>query len=217
MTDIKAESIALGALFQACTQIHRIANTGFSDDLACACLYRAILVTEPRVVEDIYDPKALNVGFCQLLESFDKADANKTADSIAITKMALKLMSLTRGIETWAKIFQRLSDDIDSIKNTILATTPDFLTASADVINNQDNIRLFGNLYQSLISPNFPKLMIFGEERFLRDTDNQEKIRALLLCGIRALILWRQMGGRRRFLIFRRKKILEYIKSLLHA
>ena len=46
----------------------------------------------------------------------------------------------------------------------------------------------------------------------LRDTDNQERIRALLLAGIRAVILWRQVGGRRRYLIFRRKEILKYAR-----
>lgn len=32
MADIKSETIALGALFQCCTQIQRIASTGYYDE-----------------------------------------------------------------------------------------------------------------------------------------------------------------------------------------
>ena len=32
MADIKSESIALAALFQCCTQIQRVASTGYFDD-----------------------------------------------------------------------------------------------------------------------------------------------------------------------------------------
>ena len=34
MADIKSETIALGALFQCCTQIQRIASTGYYDEKA---------------------------------------------------------------------------------------------------------------------------------------------------------------------------------------
>ena len=61
---------------------------------------------------------------------------------------------------------------------------------------------MFADLYSSIISPNFPKLIIFGEEEYLQRIDNQELIRALLLAAIRAIVLWRQVGGRRRFFHF---------------
>ena len=46
MADIKSETIALGALFQCCTQIQRIASTGYYDEKAVSCVLRALAVTD---------------------------------------------------------------------------------------------------------------------------------------------------------------------------
>ena len=213
MTDIKSETIALAALFQCCTQIQRLASTGYYDEQSVSCVLRALLVTDPRTIEDIYEPSRLMVGFKQLVDSFGKSDVTKTATTIEVTKMALKLISLAHHVERNSKIFGRLSDEIDGLKRAVTAEHPDFFEAGISVVNDPTNIHLFGSLYQSIISPNFAKLLIYGEERHLRIPENQEKIRALLLAGIRAVILWRQVGGRRRFLVFRRKAILEYAKK----
>ena len=40
----------------------------------------------------------------------------------------------------------------------------------------------------------------------------QHKVRALLLAGIRAVVLWRQLGGSRTQIIFARKKMVELAK-----
>jgi len=213
MTDIKSETIALAALFQCCTQIQRLASTGYYDEQAVACVIRSILVTDPETIEDIYEPSKLIVGFKQLVDSFGRSDITKTATTIEVTKMALKLISLSHNIEKNTKIFNRLSDEIDSLKKAITTEHPDFYEAGINVVNDPNNMHLFGSLYQSIISPNFSKLLIYGEERHLRIPENQEKIRALLLAGIRSVILWRQVGGRRRYLVFRRKAILEYAQK----
>ncbi len=213
MTDIKAETTALAALFQCATQIQRIATTGYYDEHAVACVLRSLLVTDPQTVDDIYAQRELSVGFRQIVDSFGKDPSTKTAGCISITKMALKVISLTSSIERNTKIFNRLSDEIDSLKSAITTEHPDFFDGDTAVVNSQNNVHLFGSLYQSIISPNFAKLLIYGEERFLSESENQERIRALLLAAVRAVILWRQVGGRRRFLVFRRKSIIEYAQA----
>ncbi|RLA21365.1 MAG: lysogenization regulator HflD, partial [Gammaproteobacteria bacterium] len=46
---------------------------------------------------------------------------------------------------------------------------------------------------------------------------NKNKIRALLLSGIRAALLWRQCGGSRWKIIFQRKKITNTCLQLLKS
>ena len=214
MADIKSGTIALAALFQCCTQIQRIATTGYFDERAVASVIRSLIVTDPKTIDDIYQESDLVVGFKQILDSFGKGDMSKAADTIVITKMALKLITLAHNVEGNDKVFNRMSDEIDALTRAITTDHPDFLTfGNTQVVNTEENFHLFGSLYQSIISPNFAKLIIYGEERCLREVSNQEKIRALLLAGIRAVILWRQVGGRRRFLVFRRKAILEYARA----
>ena len=105
--------------------------------------------------------------------------------------------------------FNMLGENIDKAKATILSCHDDYENASDSEILSDDCINEFSNLYQSIISPNFPKLVIYGEPEFLHKSTNQAMIRALLLGAIRAVVLWRQVGGRRRFFIFRRKAIIQ--------
>jgi high frequency lysogenization protein len=46
--------------------------------------------------------------------------------------------------------------------------------------------------------------MIKGDQNYLANPENASKIRALLLAGVRAALLWRQAGGNRWKLIFSR-------------
>lgn len=213
MSDIKSEAIALAALFQCSLQIDRLSQTGYYDEKAVATVIRALLVTKPKTIEDIYNPSDLTVGFRQLINSTDKSDTQKVLMSRDITSLAFKIIELAVRVEKNSRVFAKLSDEIDSLENAVLTEHENFLEGDAAVVNLQSNFHLFGSLYQSIISPNFPPLIIYGQENILKDTDNQEKIRSLLLAGIRAVLLWRQVGGRRRYFIFRRNKILETAKK----
>ena len=69
MANIKDETLALAALFQSCTQIQRVARSGYVDQHAAAAVLRGIIVTNPQTCEDIYHPSKLLVGFRQIVSS----------------------------------------------------------------------------------------------------------------------------------------------------
>jgi len=50
----------------------------------------------------------------------------------------------------------------------------------------------------------------------LTPRDNLERIRALLLAGIRSIILWRQMGGTRLQLVFSQQELKQAADELLN-
>lgn len=216
MADLRSETIALAALFQACNQIQKIARTGYADSHASAAIIRALIITDAKTVDDIYDPHKLVVGLKQLITSFTSINGEKQESTIEITKTAFKLIALEQAIEKNAQIFNRLGQSIDNLRLSILSNHSDYEEGNADTVLQEDCIKEYANLYQSLISPNFPKLIIYGEEQYLRISENQDQIRALLLAAIRAIVLWRQVGGRRRFFIFRRKSLLDTAKTLLN-
>ena len=60
-----------------------------------------------------------------------------------------------------------------------------------------------------------PQVMVRGEERYLRDADIAARIRTLLLAGIRAAVLWRQLGGSKWRLFIGRKKYLAASRKFL--
>ncbi|HIV14759.1 MAG TPA: DUF489 family protein [Candidatus Avisuccinivibrio pullicola] len=209
MPDIRSETIALAALYQACHQINRVARTGYVDPYACTTLIRGLIITNPRTVDDIYAPAGLKNGFETLVEGMGGAGSVKTSETIEVSKMAFKIVGLELAIERDSDVFNRLGVQIDALRDAMLTRYPDYESGNPDHVLDPTCIRQFSSLYESLISSNFPRLIIYGEQTHLMQEQNQEMIRALLLAAIRAVVLWRQVGGRRRFLIFRRKAIVE--------
>jgi high frequency lysogenization protein len=71
------------------------------------------------------------------------------------------------------------------------------------------------DIYAETVSTLQPRIMVQGEPLHLQNQDNINLIRALLLAGIRAALLWRQCGGSRRQLLFGRRKIGVRVEQLL--
>ena len=76
-------------------------------------------------------------------------------------------------------------------------------------------IAQLADIYASTISTLKPKIMIHGEPLHLQNPENANRIRALLLAGIRSAMLWRQCGGGRFQVIFGRKRLLKEVHLLL--
>lgn len=213
MADIRSETISLAALYQACTQINRVARTGYVDPYATAALIRSLIITNPQSIDDIYAPANLKVGLRLIVEAMSSSVSDKSADTIEVSKMVFKIIGLEQVIERNAEVFDHLGSAIDGLRAKMLERYSDFEDGNPDHVLDPDCVKEFSKLYESLISNNFPRLIIYGEQVHLMQPQNQEMIRALILCGIRAAVLWRQVGGRRRFLIFRRKAIVECARS----
>jgi high frequency lysogenization protein len=71
------------------------------------------------------------------------------------------------------------------------------------------------DLYRQSISNISPRIIVKGKPLFLQNPDTQNRIRALLLAGIRSAVLWRQLGGTRLQLLFSRKSIVSDAEELL--
>ncbi len=60
-----------------------------------------------------------------------------------------------------------------------------------------------------------PRVIVAGQPFHLKDQAITEKIRAILLAGIRSAVLWKQVGGNQLQLLFKRKIYIEEAKYLL--
>ena len=68
--------------------------------------------------------------------------------------------------------------------------------------------------YQQTLSQLKPRVMVSGEQRYLSEQRNSDRIRALLLAGIRSALLWRQAGGVRWKLLFVRSSLQREARRL---
>ena len=69
-------------------------------------------------------------------------------------------------------------------------------------------LSVMANIYIDVVSPLGRKIHIIGAPDYLQQQYVQDKVRACLLAGIRAAVLWRQVGGTKWQLLFFRGKIL---------
>jgi high frequency lysogenization protein len=101
---------------------------------------------------------------------------------------------------------------LDKIQSSIEATKAKTETLA---LSDPEIIKDLANLYIDTLSQFNFRIKVNGERRFLDNPNNADKIRALLLAGIRSGVLWRQMGGNRLHLIFSRKKMVKIAQAYL--
>ena len=75
-------------------------------------------------------------------------------------------------------------------------------------------LSIMANIYIDVISPLGRKIHIMGAANYLQQQYVQDKVRACLLAGIRAAVLWRQVGGSKWQLLFFRSRILNAAKDI---
>ena len=86
-----------------------------------------------------------------------------------------------------------------------------------DLLFDSQILNNLASIYSDVISPLGPKIQVAGNPVQLKQANNQHKVRALLLAGVRAAVLWRQLGGQRRQILFTRRKILANAEHLLRG
>ncbi len=71
------------------------------------------------------------------------------------------------------------------------------------------------DIYSSTISTLTPRIMVRGDPNRLADPIVASKVRALLLAGVRAGVLWQQCGGNRLSLLISRRSLMDNARALV--
>ncbi|MEM9532682.1 MAG: DUF489 family protein [Pseudomonadota bacterium] len=77
------------------------------------------------------------------------------------------------------------------------------------------HIARLAELYTRTISPLSPRVLVRGNSSRLKREETVSAVRAVLLAGVRAAVLWRQLGGSRWQIIFRGRRVLAAARTLL--
>ena len=198
--------IALAALMQVVTLVQQIAQTGQVNQAEFETLLNSLLETNATNTEAVYgNLSQLQTGIKQLNNQLSK---KKDKKDVALLRYIIGLLHLERQLEKRPAMLDLISREIDQI--------PQQIEYFGD-INNPQVIARFADIYHRTISELTPRIQVHGDPSFLQQADNVNRVRALLLAGIRAAILWHQKGGRRWHFIFQSSKILKIASSLSDA
>lgn len=93
----------------------------------------------------------------------------------------------------------------------------DFRARGVGDVLDDEVLSALSDGYQRTLSTINPRVVISGEQRHLSDVRTAQRIRALLLAGLRAVVLWRQCGGVRWKLLFTRGSLQREVRALLET
>lgn len=196
------QTIALAGLYQALALVQQLAWQGSSSDPCLAPSLASVLKIDTEKFIDTYElPHNLQLGLQTLRETLEN---RKDPRSIERNRHAISLIYLESRLQTDAQTVTALRNDIEHV-TALHASRDESLTALAHDL---------ARLYQTHISPLGPKIIIEGDPEYLKLENCADMIRALLLAGIRAVVLWRQARGKRLALLFGRSSILSNIAIL---
>ena len=196
--------IALAALLQVVSLIRQIAETGQVNQAELEILLNSLLATDATSTEAVYgDLSQLKTGITKLNQQLSKSKDKK---DIASLRYVINLLHLERKLAKRPAMLDLISHGIEQIPQQI---------SYFGEINSPQVIARFADIYHRTISELAPRIQVHGDPVFLQQADNINRIRALLLAGIRAAMLWHQKGGRRWHFIYQSNKILKISASLI--
>lgn len=202
-TKLDQRTIALAGVVQAITLIKELAKTGKMDEEAFQASIYSIFQTHAEDIPAIYGSlSGIRLGLEQLVRGFELSGKSFRTSQI---RYLLSLIHLEKKISRSPDMLALLANRIQQTRKQV----DYFYLTHPTVIAN------LGDIYLSTISTFQFRIIIWGNQRLLNTPENMNKIRALLLSGIRSVVLWRQLGGSRLQLLFSRKKIKLAAENLL--
>lgn len=197
--------IALAGVCQAAALVQSIARKGSADAQAIEASISSILVTAPDNPQQVYGSLPnLSIGFSTLVAQLDNDSRHKDAE---ITRYVASILSLERKLSKHPSALSDLGERISHVQRQL---------AHVDFEHGQIMSSL-ASVYTDVVSPLAPKIQIAGNQQHLSSPTNQHKVRALLLAGVRSAVLWRQMGGKRRHILFNKSQILKAAKQAVRV
>lgn len=196
-------TIALAGIFQASALVNDLATTGICDEEVFNASIQSLFKLDAPNVPAVFDGiEHLKRGFDELLKVFAKNKKERPHPQISHYTLGLILLQkrLMKNSERLAEIRRRVKHVITQIDY--------FHGINATIISN------LADIYLGTISNLRFRLQIIGKSSHLHNEDIVNKIRAMLLAGIRASTLWQQVGGKRWQLFFARGKLYKMAKTL---
>ena len=180
--------------------MQKVARDGNCDEASLRESLQSVLVTNPKQPLEVFGSHlAIRDGYRALVEQLGADGSQKNAE---LTRYVVSLIALERKLAKRKDILNMLGERISQIGRQ---------QQHFDLLDEQILANM-ASIYSDLISPIGPRIQVAGTPLFLQQPLVQHKVRALLLAGIRAAVLWRQLGGSRTQIIFARKKMVELAK-----
>lgn len=198
------QTLALAGLFQAAALVHQVAHKGTCNEESMETCIRSLFATDPASTLDVYGGELSDIR--EGLEALSTSLAQQSRpQDVEIIRYVLNLIQLESQLRRKPDMLDVIGNRIDQARHT----AGHFGYVHSNLIGN------LASIYGDTISTFRLRIQVSGNPQVLQQDENAAKVRALLLAGIRSAVLWRQSGGHRWQLIFKRTTVIQHARELL--
>jgi high frequency lysogenization protein len=203
MAAIGNRTIGLAGLYQSVDLVTQVAWRGQADAAPLKASLASILKRDAVSYEDVIGGASGIMTSLYVLRAQLVGDGSRCQPEH--TRYAVILLHLVKKLYLQPSLFTTIEQGIARAREQLTH----FELTHINVISR------LADTYQRSIIELTPRIIVRGEEIYLSNPDNASRIRALLLAGIRAAVLWRQAGVNRWRLLVGRNAMLRDIEALL--
>ena len=205
MNRVQQRALALAGVLQATHLADQVARSGQIDAAAFNTIVHSLFSFDPDSPEAVYGGTVgLRPGL-QLLR--DLLRGERRPDQQQALRYAMGVLYLQQKLAKEPQMQALIRSRLQHVERKLEHFTQDINEISASV----------AGIYQDTISHFKYRIQISGSPQLLQDSNNANRIRALLLAAIRSAVLWRQVGGRRWQLLVQRGALAQATQQLLNG
>jgi high frequency lysogenization protein len=203
--------IALAGLFQSIELVQQCARSGQPSDSAAMCVVlESVLRIDAADATSVYGGlSGLRPGLSLLAQHMSR---RLNAVNFEQARYASSLISLERRLTKSTQLSAQLGSTLRELERARAA-----IDSPTAAIDSPTMVSQLAATYVQHVSTLLPRVMVSGEPIHLQSPENAERIRALLLAGLRAAVLWRQCGGKRWQMLLFRAQIRQVVAQLLDS
>lgn len=198
-------TLAMAGICQSAHLVQQLAHHGQCDSGSLKVSLQSLLDLNPSSTLAVYgnDEANLRFGLETLLAVLNTS--SREGLGAELTRYTLSLMVLERKLGNNRQALDELSRRIAQLDRQLA-----HYELESDTL-----MSAMAAIYVDVISPLGPRIQVTGSPAVLQNSQVQSKVRATLLAGIRAAVLWRQVGGGRLQLMFSRNRLVNEAKRIL--
>lgn len=203
-TNLDKQVLALAGVFQAAALVDTLAKTGDVDSEALGGAVQTILNLNPTSYTDIFQGEDhLQTGLTTLGEALARHGHGVSRE---VLQYAMGIIAVQGKLSKQPELMDTLGSELDRAVEQH-KYFDDYLHESI--------IAATARCYQNSVSKLSFRIRVTGNPVYLQNPKIAEKVRTLLLFGIRCALLWRQSGGRRWHFLVYRQKVQARAKAIL--
>ncbi|HAB73803.1 MAG TPA: lysogenization regulator HflD [Pantoea sp.] len=198
-------TLALAGICQSAHLVQQLAHQGQCQPDALNVSLRSVIDLNPGSTLAVFgnDEANLRLGLETLMAVLNSS--SRQGMGAELTRYTLSMMVLERKLSGNKSALDTLAQRIGQLDRQLAHYE----------LGSETITSAMAAIYVDVVSPLGPRIQVTGSPAVLQNPLLQSKVRATLLAGIRAAVLWQQVGGGRFQLMLSRQRLLREAKTIL--